>query len=557
MPRIELENVSKVWKNFYGADHLNMVIEDNAFVTLLGPSGCGKTTTLRMIAGLETPTEGRIKIGDQVVFDSKMGINVPPNKRHVGFLFQNYALWPHMTVYKNITFGLKEVREEMPVVSMDYERYGRVADILTNHVDDIRKYLSYSLDKKGKIVEPKALLFLMDGFHISLYSAKEIFALHIEGLEGPALSSLLTSKAGEYLAKAEALKEKAKSQGFDLNEKGEYVKDGQVVKKVRKLNKEEIDLRVRHVARIVHVGEFMDRYPSELSGGQQQRVAIARTLAPGPKVIFMDEPLSNLDAKLRLEMRAELKRLHVETGSTFVYVTHDQQEAMTLATKICLIQNGVIQQYDAPLTTYQKPVNLFVADFIGNPSINFIEAETKPEGDALRLSLFDGQVKALFHPTKPLDLPAFEKQRDEEMKKALEAKEARKKEKGYVEKANADRPFNYHINTVQGSLAMEEEHDVPKDTYIIGVRPEFIEIGDEGIEATVASCLPTGMETTVRLQIGRFLLTSVIFGGIEYAVGQKAHVRFRSSEILFFDRASQKRVAEGSLTFDPTSPEKK
>ena len=148
----------------------------------------------------------------------------------------------------------------------------------------------------------------------------------------------------------------------------------------------------------------MSRYPAELSGGQQQRVAIARTLAPEPAVLFMDEPLSNLDAKLRLEMRYELQRLHVETGSTFVYVTHDQMEAMTLATKICLINNGVLQQYDAPLEVYHKPNNLFVADFVGNPSINFIEAKGKQAADkSMELTILDG-VKAVFHPTKDLDL---------------------------------------------------------------------------------------------------------------------------------------------------------
>ena len=141
------------------------------------------------------------------------------------------------------------------------------------------------------------------------------------------------------------------------------MKGGQPVRAVRKMTAEEIDLIVRRVARIVKIGMFMDRYPSELSGGQQQRVAIARTLAPNPKVLFMDEPLSNLDAKLRLEMRSELQRLHLQTGSTFVYVTHDQMEAMTLATRICLMENGVLQQYDEPLTVYGKPSNLFVADF--------------------------------------------------------------------------------------------------------------------------------------------------------------------------------------------------
>ena len=229
MPKIVLTDITKRWGDFYAVDHLDLVIDDCSFVTLLGPSGCGKTTTLRMIAGLETPTSGRIEIGNTVVFDSERGINVPANKRHVGFLFQNYALWPNMTVYQNIAFGLK----------------------------NLKKY-----------------------------------------------------------------------------------------------SKQEIDEIVHRVAGVVKIEMFLDRYPSELSGGQQQRVAIARTLAPEPEVIFMDEPLSNLDAKLRLEMRSELQRLHLTTGRTFVYVTHDQMEAMTLATKICLIENGVLQQYDPPLVVY-------------------------------------------------------------------------------------------------------------------------------------------------------------------------------------------------------------
>ncbi len=273
MARIELRDVTKRWGGYYAVEHLDLTIEDNAFVTLLGPSGCGKTTTLRMIAGLETPTEGRITIDGVPMFDSEMGINVPPNKRRVGFLFQNYALWPNMTVFQNIAFGLSNINDS----------------------------------------------------------------------------------------------------GATVNEAGEVVRDETGKAPARKLTKEEIKRAVNRVSAIVKIGQFMDRYPSELSGGQQQRVAIARTLAPGPRVLFMDEPLSNLDAKLRLEMRSELQRLHLSTGSTFVYVTHDQMEAMTLATRICLIDNGVLQQYDEPLTVYNKPNNLFVADFVGNPAVNFIE----------------------------------------------------------------------------------------------------------------------------------------------------------------------------------------
>ena len=176
MPKIELINVTKRWGGFYGADHLNMVIEDNGFVTLLGPSGCGKTTTLRMIAGLETPTEGKILFDGKPIFDSEEGINLPASKRHVGFLFQNYALWPHMTVYKNITFGLQELKQELPVISSDWKKYHRLAEVVTN-IRDIKKFIAYSLDKNQKVVEEKALLFLIDGFEISMSAAKEIFKL--------------------------------------------------------------------------------------------------------------------------------------------------------------------------------------------------------------------------------------------------------------------------------------------------------------------------------------------------------------------------------------------
>lgn len=249
MPEIILKNVTKRFGKEVAVDNLDIVIEDREFVTLLGPSGCGKTTTLRMIAGLETPTDGEIYIDGICVFSSIEGIDISPDKRDVGFLFQNYALWPHMTVYKNISFGLENL----------------------------------------------------------------------------------------------------------------------------KWDKNRITSRVSELMGMLRISEYSHRYPSELSGGQQQRVAIARTLATGPKVLFMDEPLSNLDAKLRMEMRTELKRLHMETDSTFVYVTHDQLEAMTLSSRICLLNEGLLQQFAAPLEVYRAPSNIFSADFVGSPNINMLE----------------------------------------------------------------------------------------------------------------------------------------------------------------------------------------
>jgi multiple sugar transport system ATP-binding protein len=367
MPAIDLVNVSKRWGKFVGVDHLNLHIDDREFITLLGPSGCGKTTTLRMIAGLETPTEGKITIGDTVVFDSETGINVSPAKRDIGFLFQNYALWPHMTVFKNIAFGLENLKWKKP----------------------------------------------------------------------------------------------------------------------------EIEARVEEVMKMLKIEQFKDRYPSELSGGQQQRVAIARTLATKPKVLFMDEPLSNLDAKLRGEMRTELKRLHKDTDSTFVYVTHDQLEAMTLATRICLINQGVLQQCDPPLMVYNNPANLFVADFVGNPTMNFIPGKAKVVSPtSAEVTFFN--FKVLFQAKKPIVLSG--------------------------------------------------------EDVILGIRPEFLPIRENGkLEGLAYSTLPTGMETTVKIDLDGDILSAVVFGSIDYDTDSKIHFDIVGDGIILFDAKTKNNVGLGSV----------
>lgn len=423
MPEIILTDVTKRWGNFYAVEHLDLKIEDNAFVTLLGPSGCGKTTTLRMIAGLETPTSGRIEIGDTVVFDSERGINVPANKRRVGFLFQNYALWPNMTVYQNISFGLENKK-------------------------------CYSKDQIREIVY--------------------------------------------------------------------------------------------RVARIVKIEMFLDRYPAELSGGQQQRVAIARTLAPEPKVIFMDEPLSNLDAKLRLEMRSELQRLHLTTGCTFVYVTHDQMEAMTLATKICLIDNGVLQQYAAPLTVYGKPANTFVADFVGNPQINFIGAEGGQTGKEIALSILDNSVFAKFI-ADGLDLAEWRAAEKALEEKKESVRNERALDKKYVEKGNKDVKFKCRIARVEEPENAEEKVATERD-FILGVRPETVKISPEGrLSGEIYSAMPTGMETTVRIKVGNLLLTGVIFGRITYSIGETVRFDITGNDIMLFSAESGNLISTGSL----------
>ncbi len=542
MPEIKLEHITKRWGKFYAVEDLNLTIADNSFVTLLGPSGCGKTTTLRMIAGLETPTSGRITIGDQVVFDSAMGINVPANKRRVGFLFQNYALWPNMTVYENISFGLTNVKEDLPKIDFDTRVNARLAEILSAP-GEVTKVLAECRDKKGKLDDKKALLKLIDTFTISQFTAKKLLGYHLE--DGKDVSA----EAAALREKAEAARKALEATGGSYDADYAIYKDGQPVTEVRKLTKEEIDLTVRRVARIVKIGMFMDRYPAELSGGQQQRVAIARTLAPEPSVLFMDEPLSNLDAKLRLEMRYELQRLHVETGSTFVYVTHDQMEAMTLATQICLINNGVLQQYQPPLTVYNHPQNLFVADFVGNPSINFVEAKgaQQPDG-SITLDILGG-VKAVFRPREGLDLAAWLAERDRKAAAHAAERLAKSQEKGYVEKGNKDEPFRYHIAKVEEEDdSLQEEPILTNEDLVLGIRPEFLNITSEApLKGEIYGAMPTGMESTIKVYVNGFLLTGVVFGSSLFTIGEQHSISFTGHHIMLFDRQSGDCIALGSL----------
>ena len=537
MPKIQLEHVTKRWNKFYATEDVSLEIEDNAFITLLGPSGCGKTTILRMIAGLETPTSGKITIGDQVVFDSEQGINIPANKRRVGFLFQNYALWPNMTVQENISFGLQNVKDVLPKVDFETKVSADLARCLEKP-EEIKRLTEECKDRNGKIDEKRCLIKLIDYFTISMPTAKKLYAYHLE--EGKDVRE-------ELSALKKKVQETCIAEG--LNEKFQYVKNGEVVKEERKLSAEEMDLALRRVSRIVKIGMFMDRYPAELSGGQQQRVAIARTLAPKPRVLFMDEPLSNLDAKLRLEMRYELQRLHVETGSTFVYVTHDQMEAMTLATKICLLNNGVLQQYAVPLTVYSEPENTFVADFVGNPSINFIEAKGAQKDDGtIALQLLGKD--AVFTPEKELKLAEWFLERDRKKEEREKEQKKRSEEKGYVEKGNKDEIFRYPISYVNGEEGEFHPETMTNEDLLLAVRPEFIDSkSGEGIEGEIYGVMPTGMETTVKVRVGEYLLTGMVFGSDLFTIGEKLKLSFKGMKLMLFDRKSGERIGNGSLRF--------
>ncbi|MCL2198013.1 MAG: sn-glycerol-3-phosphate ABC transporter ATP-binding protein UgpC [Defluviitaleaceae bacterium] len=264
MAGLELKNIVKKYPNgFVAVQDFNMKIADKEFIIFVGPSGCGKTTTLRMIAGLEEITEGELYIGDRLMND------VAPKDRDIAMVFQNYALYPHMSVHDNMAFGLK----------------------------------------------------------------------------------------------------------------------------LRKTPKAEIEKRVHEAARILDIEHLLDRKPKALSGGQRQRVAMGRAIVREPKVFLMDEPLSNLDAKLRVQMRTEITKLHQKLQTTFIYVTHDQTEAMTLGTRIVVMKDGVAQQVDSPINLYNKPKNLFVASFIGSPQMNLVDATVDQRGNDVYLLFGDHPIK--------------------------------------------------------------------------------------------------------------------------------------------------------------------
>ena len=246
MSEITLRNITKRWGKYYAVDHLDLDIADNSFITLLGPSGCGKTTILRMIAGLETPTTGQIKIGDRVVFDSDAGINVPPNKRKVGFLFQNYALWPNMTVYQNISFGLSNVKEPMAVVDESARTTSELIKALRSG-KKIVDLVEECRDKKGKLDVDKVYLKFIDAFTLSIYTAKTLFGFKIQDSSDP--DAAAKAKTDELFAKLESIKASYISKGQSLNENFEVVSGGKVVMETRKLTKEEIDKSVRRVSR--------------------------------------------------------------------------------------------------------------------------------------------------------------------------------------------------------------------------------------------------------------------------------------------------------------------
>ena len=318
MGQVHIENVNKIYPNGVQAVYdFNLDIQDHEFIVFVGPSGCGKSTTLRMIAGLEDITSGKVYI------DGKLVNYVQPKDRHIAMVFQSYALYPNMSVYDNLAFGLKMRKRKYPLLD---KNNNQVIGIDTKRIKELKKEIR--------------------------------------------LNKFLLKKAKE--------KETIKNKLLALEEEEKNVEVNQVpLYYLRHMTKSEIHEKIMEVAKILQIEEYLARKPKALSGGQRQRVAIGRAIVRHPKLFLMDEPLSNLDAKLRLQMRQEILRIHNAINATTIYVTHDQTEAMTMASRIVVMSKGYIQQIGTPREIYDHPKNKYVASFIGTPAMNFIDAIVK------------------------------------------------------------------------------------------------------------------------------------------------------------------------------------
>ena len=361
-----LKNINKVYPNGVQAVFdFNLDIEAHDFIVLVGPSGCGKSTTLRMIAGLEDITSGYLYI------DKVLSNYLQSKDRDISMVFQSYALYPNMTVYDNIAFPLKIRKVYGPIKEYRIIANNEVIGLLKNNSsEDLYKSIQDSKDRK--INFGKQFEYFSTKYDISDKASKKLVSLKFASAED------ITNRKADIIAKLEQEIEQYKAElnkkGLSINDNYELIKpDGEVKKGRHKMTREEIRRKVFNAARILDLGPYLDRRPKELSGGQMQRVALGRAIVRDAKLFLMDEPLSNLDAKLRVQMRSEIVSLHEKIGATSIYVTHDQTEAMTMATKIVVMSKGWVQQIGTPQEVYHNPKNIFVATFIGSPAMNIFD----------------------------------------------------------------------------------------------------------------------------------------------------------------------------------------
>lgn len=466
--------IHKVYSNRVHAVYdFNLDVKEGEFIVLVGPSGCGKSTTLRMIAGLEDISQGELWI------DGKYANGLEPKQRGVAMVFQSYALYPHLSVYENLAFGLRGTKIEAPEKTPDPEEESRV--------------------EKEFSEEEKRL-------------KEAIFAASKE--EKPAL--LCQRKILHWKKKAA------------LSKTGKPIlgESGAPLIKRRKISSGEIAERILKTASSLQIEDYLTRKPTQLSGGQCQRVALGRAMVRNAKVFLLDEPLSNLDAKLRVQMRSELVQLHEKLGTTMLYVTHDQTEAMTMADRIVVMKDGLVQQIGTPMEVYQTPKNVFVATFIGSPNMNLLQGTVKGS------TLFLGEKEYPLDEEEKTSLRSFYEGKKSQIASALpemekeEEKNLLLEEKSRIEKALSEGVYPVYF----------------------GIRPEDILLEEEGedcfpkMEITCQVSELLGAEYYLHFPFLNQEMIAKVPNKRAIAHGEKIGVSFKKKGIHLFDIDTEERI---------------
>ena len=451
MPTLRLEHLKKIYDNNVEAvKDFNINIKDGEFIVIVGLSGCGKSTTLRMIAGLEEITYGHAYLGEKEI------TNLASKDRDMAMVFQNYALYAHMTIYQNMAFSLT-----------------------------LRKIKRPLLDKEGNPVKK-----------IDKQAIKD-----------------KTLEADYLTKKYEEIENKESSDAIDLKNSINKLKEEIETLKTTPVQiyyetsvpKEEIHEKVMHAAKILGLEKELNKKPKQLSGGQRQRVALGRAIVRNPQVFLFDEPLSNLDAKLRVEMRRELKLLHQKLKTTMIYVTHDQIEALTLADRIVVMSDAEVQQIGTPLEVYNDPNNVFVASFIGNPPMNFI----------------NGRIDENYNFIQRVGTEIGRNEKDEPI-------------------------YEYHDGEIKFALNGKSKEIIVRNNYankdvILGVRPEhFVQNGSLNTKIELVEHL--GSATLFHVLAGGMRLKVKFHGWLDYEENKELNVDFNQDLIYFFDAATQNRI---------------
>ena len=575
---VSLQGINKVYPNGVQAVYdFNLDINKNDFIVLVGPSGCGKSTTLRMVAGLEDISSGYLYI------DGVLSNYLPSKSRDISMVFQSYALYPQMSVYENIAFPLRIRKYDKKKYDYELVYYKEVIELLDK--EDIVQSIINSYNKSLNFGKPYEYISTkyncLDGS--AKYLLKEVLKLtKLEFIETEFIN-IKDSIKEQYSNKLENRKETLKAKGKFVNDDFVYTDlNGNEIYIKAKLTEQEIRNKVFEAATILDLGPYLDRLPKELSGGQMQRVALGRAIVRNAKVFLMDEPLSNLDAKLRVMMRSEIVRIHEQIGATTIYVTHDQTEAMTMATKIVVMSKGWVQQVGTPKEVYSKPNNLFVAKFIGSPAMNIFDGTyengtitlddgfkvdfgeklilahkkfytKKIEETERLLSLLDTDIEGEVTRTelaKIFSAKSYAKNEKEAKDIDVLTYSKKKKKKIFAKKAVKGFDLEETRSNLNEMLAKYKEAFTSSHTIKLGIRPENIHVASTYKEKDKSASFVIE-PNVVELLGGEYLLHST-YNGIEMIAKVPATLEVKAHEqiklvmsknlIHIFDEISGERI---------------